>query len=460
LPITRWSVVKLFGVVIETERLRMRPLTAGDLDELVALHAEPEVMRFWGPFDRVKLIEWVQLTQRDWADRGCGRVAIIERATGRVLGRTGLKYLPEFGETEVGWVLHPDVWGCGFATEAARACAEWGFEELEVPYLTSMIDPENSRSIAVAERLGMTPLRNDVLLGDPVVVYSISREQWTATADRLAAPLWRLLERDGVRLACRDFGGHGPNALLLHGLAGHAGEWEDTAGWLTGRCRVVALDERGHGRSERAPASVSREAHIADAVFVIEQLRLAPVILVGQSLGGHLALLIAARRPDLVRGLAIAEASPAGGDLNGVRETVETVGHSLARWPVPFPDQETAVDYFGGPSLTADAWAAGLEARHDGLWPCFDVEVMQQTLREAISQPRWQEWERIRCPTLIVRAGSGTLDPNVARAMTDRLPQAQLAEIPDAAHDLHLDRPAEWRAALTGFLDTLDQHAG
>src|SRR5512142_325425 len=96
---------------------------------------------------------------------------------------------------------------------------------------------------------------------------------------------WREFTRHGVRLACRDFGGHGPPVLLLHGLAGHAEEWAQTASWLTARCRVVAPDARGHGRSERYPADVSRAAVVADAAFVCEQLGLQPVVAVGRSLG-------------------------------------------------------------------------------------------------------------------------------------------------------------------------------
>ena len=100
--------------------------------------------------------------------------------------------------------------------------------------------------------------------------------------------------RGDVRLAGLDFGGEGPAAVLLHGLAGYAGEWAATARWLTGRCRVVALDARGHGRSERRPADVSRAAHVGDGAFAIESLGLGPAIVVGQSLGGQTALLLAA----------------------------------------------------------------------------------------------------------------------------------------------------------------------
>ena len=81
---------------------------------------------------------------------------------------------------------------------------------------------------------------------------------------------------------------------------------------------------------------------------------------------------------------------------------------------------------------------------------------MAQTLREAISVPSWDEWDGIRCPTLVVRAGNGMVEPETASEMSERLPSTQLVEIADAAHDLHLDRPDEWRDALIGFLDSLD----
>ena len=102
-------------------------------------------------------------------------------------------------------------------------------------------------------------------------------------------PAELVLQRDGVRLSRLDYGGDGPCVLLLHGLAGHAGEWAETAGWLTEHGRVVALDARGHGGSERLPADVSPGAHVADAAFAVERLGLDPVVLVGQSLGGRTA---------------------------------------------------------------------------------------------------------------------------------------------------------------------------
>jgi RimJ/RimL family protein N-acetyltransferase len=76
-------------VLIETDRLLLRRIRRDDLDELVAIHAAPEVARFWGLFDRPKVIELMHLNQREWRERGHGRLAIVERATGRFSGGQG-----------------------------------------------------------------------------------------------------------------------------------------------------------------------------------------------------------------------------------------------------------------------------------------------------------------------------------------------------------------------------------
>ena len=158
---------------IETEHLRMRPASAEDVEDLVALHEDPLVREVFGSPTRAEIEEWVGRAADEWAERGHGRMTLLDRETGAFLGRSGLKWWPYFGEVEVGWVLAPAARGRGLATEAGRACVDWAFRDLDVPYVTAYIAPTNANSIAVAERLGMTPLREDVLDGDePVVVYA------------------------------------------------------------------------------------------------------------------------------------------------------------------------------------------------------------------------------------------------------------------------------------------------
>jgi RimJ/RimL family protein N-acetyltransferase len=171
-------------VVLNTERLLLRPLGVADIDEFVEMHDHPEVARFIPRLERPAAIERLRYAEVEWSQRGYGIFAVLDRVTGRFLGRAGLKYWRQFDETELGWVLRRDAWGHGYATEAARACLTWGFSVLTVPYLTAMIHPENSASIGVARRLNMTPLRDDVLLGSEVVVYAIARDDAGPRAGR------------------------------------------------------------------------------------------------------------------------------------------------------------------------------------------------------------------------------------------------------------------------------------
>jgi RimJ/RimL family protein N-acetyltransferase len=163
-------------VLLETPRLLLRPVSIEeDLDEFVALHADPEVTGFIYAFDRAEAEERLRRDEREWQERGHGMLAVLDLESGRFLGRAGLKHWPQFDETELGWVLRRDAWGHGYATEGVRACIEWGFSDFDVPYLTAMINAANLRSIRVAERLELTPVRKDILLDNPVVVYAIPR---------------------------------------------------------------------------------------------------------------------------------------------------------------------------------------------------------------------------------------------------------------------------------------------
>ena len=160
--------------MIETERLLLRRVEGGDVDNFVNLYADPEVRRFISTaaaFDREEAMMRVASDDKEWAT-GHRTLMACERASGRFLGRIAVVDWAQFGETEVGWVFAPQGRGCGYATEAARAAQEWAFEHLEIPYVIALIRPDNARSIAVAERLGMAPIRDDELFGVPVTVYS------------------------------------------------------------------------------------------------------------------------------------------------------------------------------------------------------------------------------------------------------------------------------------------------
>lgn len=257
-------------------------------------------------------------------------------------------------------------------------------------------------------------------------------------------PEWVHIDREGVHLAALDFGGTGRPVLLIYGLAGHAEEWSETASWLVPEHQVLVPEIRGHGRSDRQPPDVFREAHVADIVAWIHFGGGGPVTLVGQSLGGHTAFLVAARHPDLVSGLVVVEADP------GPSDAVASIRQWLDTWPISFPSREAAVDFFGRNERWARAWAGGLECRDGGIYPSFDPGVMLRTVAET-NRSYWDDWRAVRCPTLIVSAQDREPSDTVRR-MADEQALASLVEIPHAGHDLHLDNPTAWREALLGFL--------
>ena len=237
---------------------------------------------------------------------------------------------------------------------------------------------------------------------------------------------------------------------MLHGLAGHAHEWDETASSLSAEYRVVAPDQRGHGHSERSPEDVSPEAFVADVENWVEELGLAPTVLVGQSLGAQTAFLLAEKRPELVRGLVVIEATP-----DADPSAAAQVRTWLESWPVPFSSRREAADFFGGQGVRPKAWAAGLEQRPDGFGPRFNPNVLVAALAEASQRDYWQEWAGITCPVLVVRGRRGRMPEDEARRMIELLPTARLAEIEDAGHDLHLEQSERWQAALGDFLATL-----
>ncbi|CAL9677219.1 2-(acetamidomethylene)succinate hydrolase [Streptomyces sp. enrichment culture] len=261
----------------------------------------------------------------------------------------------------------------------------------------------------------------------------------------------RTVVREGVRISCRDWGGSGSPVVLLHGLAGQAGEWDGLARDLGPRHRIVAVDQRGHGASEHRPRDVSRAAYVADAVAVIAQLGLHRPVLAGQSLGGHTALLTAAAHPGLLRGLVLVEAGPGRADPNVQTE----IGAMLDAWPTPFPSRRAAVEFFGGGAV-GEGWAGGLEEHDGGWWPRFDRDVMVAALAENARRSFWDEWAGITCPALVVLGQSGIVPARETEAMLQQRPETVALSVPGAGHDVHLERPEVLHQVLREFLGQVE----
>jgi len=166
--------------VLETERLRLRPLTVDDVDRWVDLHADPQVSEFLSVYTPEQARTRLSQVEARWRERGHDLCAAELTSTGEFVGRIGLQHWPVFDEVEAAWAIHPRFRGHGYVTEAGSALLDWGFDRLDVGYITSMIAPGNLASARVAQRLGFTPLRAQVLGDHDLVVHAITREAWAA----------------------------------------------------------------------------------------------------------------------------------------------------------------------------------------------------------------------------------------------------------------------------------------
>jgi RimJ/RimL family protein N-acetyltransferase len=166
-------------LTLQTPRLLLRPFHESDLDAYAEMLADPEVVRFVGSGETVdRTNAWRSLAFHlgHWQLRGFGKFAVERKDSGELIGRVGLFYPFNWPEIEIGWMIARPHWGAGLAVEAAQAAARWAFDTLELPYLASFIQPENTRSIRVAEKLGETLQRRDQLRGQDVLVYGFDAD--------------------------------------------------------------------------------------------------------------------------------------------------------------------------------------------------------------------------------------------------------------------------------------------
>jgi RimJ/RimL family protein N-acetyltransferase len=124
-----------------------------------------------------------------WELRGTGQWAVEEKVSGVFVGRAGLHYpaREDWPGVEIGWTLHPDYWGRGYATEAGRRAVQYAFAELDLLRVCSVILPENVRSIAVARRLGFSFGEERVFSQFPLMrhgIWWLSRTEWMQTAPK------------------------------------------------------------------------------------------------------------------------------------------------------------------------------------------------------------------------------------------------------------------------------------
>jgi RimJ/RimL family protein N-acetyltransferase len=147
---------------IRTDRLILRPWRDDDIAPWAAMNADPAVREFWPDrLTRSQAAEQVEAFAGDLERRGWGWWAVEVAATGRFAGMAGIDPTDDdapFDGIETGWRLARDAWGHGYATEAARAAVDHGFDQLGLSEIYAIAVAGNERSFAVMRRLGMTPV--------------------------------------------------------------------------------------------------------------------------------------------------------------------------------------------------------------------------------------------------------------------------------------------------------------
>jgi ribosomal-protein-alanine N-acetyltransferase len=162
-------------ILPETQRLLLREFVADDAESLYLLNLNPEVIRYTGDIPFIDIDDAAQFlnTYDDYTQYGYGRWAMIERETSDFLGWCGLKFHPEENENDIGFRLFQKHWNKGFATEAAGACIDYGFQTLKMNSIIGRAMRENTPSIHVLEKVGLQYERPFDFHGGPGVIYRI-----------------------------------------------------------------------------------------------------------------------------------------------------------------------------------------------------------------------------------------------------------------------------------------------
>ena len=269
----------------------------------------------------------------------------------------------------------------------------------------------------------------------------------------------------GIRLHYLDWASEDkPWLLCVHGAAQNAHMWDFTALALCTRYHVIAVNQRGHGDSEWAPnGEYDRASYVGDLENFIDHLGMESLTLIGLSMGGSNSVAYTASHPDRIKALVVVDVGPEPA------RTGERAANNFVTQKDVLDTYEEFVQRVIEYSLFRPEWQIrsslqhSLRQRPDGKWTWKYDPVLRDPARRAQQQStredsvsRWALWERIACPTLIIRGQqSDVLSQEVAERMLERNNNSRLVEIPNAGHRVPGDNPVAFEQALRGFLDQI-----
>ena len=263
-----------------------------------------------------------------------------------------------------------------------------------------------------------------------------------------------LLDIHGAQLHVEETGGPGEPILFLHGFLFDGRQYAAQVAALSGEYRCVTLDFRGQGRSGAARHGFQVEQQAADVVAVIRRLELAPVHLVGLSMGGFVGMRLAARNPELLRSLTLINTSAEPHKPAKVVKQVALAGIARVLGVTLGPLVDGVEEEMYGEAFRTDPATAPLRAQWRERWATVDRVALVRTLLGFMLRPDMRpELADITTPTLVISgAEDRSLPPAQGRAIHAGIPGSHYVEVPGAGHSSPIEAPEAITEALQGFL--------
>lgn len=154
--------------ILHTNNLSLRPLAPSDAERLHRINQSEGVLRYFpisSPPPLEKVQRFIAGQQAHWEKYGYGNWAILPHGERKIIGWAGLQYLPELMETEVGFLLDRPFWGKGYATQAAQASVDFGFQSIHLDHIIALVHPDNLVSRRVIEKCGLVYVQTLQLWG-------------------------------------------------------------------------------------------------------------------------------------------------------------------------------------------------------------------------------------------------------------------------------------------------------
>jgi len=271
-------------------------------------------------------------------------------------------------------------------------------------------------------------------------------------------PKDRYITIKGFRLHYLDWGNeHQQPLMLLHGFMGHAHVWDNLALRLQSSYHVIALDQRGHGKSDWSKdKAYTLDDHFSDISLFMKKLSLENIILAGHSMGGRHALMYAACTPDHLDRLVLIDARPAHD-----RNSSQALRKLVTTLPLKARSLQEAVlairtlYLFLSEAISYHIAKYGYRRGSNGYYiPQYDTSMAEPSEHQGSKvEDLWPFLTAITCPVLIMRGTqSSFLSTEVSRQMCRHLPRAELKEIPASTHMPVQENPDVSYQVISDFL--------